>query len=241
MYTTHIENHITELHPAVSIACYRLPFRFCPRSTPGAALRARAIAPAPSEANRTALRTLRTFPSSPPPSPPASRLALFDEPPRSLPNFFISARFALFSDFSVGSNYTKRVRNGGVRRKEPCWRVPCASRRAASFRLRAYGRICPCSPCSLALSRGCVLSPPYARFVRALLGPWPVPVPVPAERVPDFAYVDPHFWPCAPCARPEPPSTGQSPHLMFKAQTCSVLFLPKKKMCRRWRERRRGR
>jgi len=88
------------------IARYRLPFRFCLLSATGADLRASEIAPSPPEANRTALRTLRTF-FSPLPSPPASCLAFFDEP-RPLPNCFIRAKFAPFSastDFSVGSNY----------------------------------------------------------------------------------------------------------------------------------------
>jgi hypothetical protein len=147
------------------IACYRLPFRFCLRSAPGAALRARAIDPSPPEANRTALRTLRTFPSSLPPSLPTSCLALFNELPRPFPNCFISAKFALFSastDFSVGSNYTKHVKNADVVSVE---HIPCASSRAASFRLQVCDRTCPCSLCSLVSSRACVLSPSSAQSV----------------------------------------------------------------------------
>jgi hypothetical protein len=88
------------------LARYRLFFRFCLLSLVGADLRASETAPFPPEANRTALRTLRTF-SSPLPSHPTSCLAFFEEP-RPLPNCFIRSKFALFSastDFSVGSNY----------------------------------------------------------------------------------------------------------------------------------------
>jgi hypothetical protein len=165
------------------------------------------------------------------PAPISSRV-LFDPfrrtaatAPQLLHQRQIRALLRLFRRLEL---HKSAFKNEGVRRKEPCWYVPCASRRAVSFRLRAYGRICPCSLCSLALSRACVLSPPFARFVRALLGPWPVPVPVPAGCVRGFAYVDSHSWPCVPCARREPPSTGQNPHLTFKEQNFSVLFLPKK-------------
>jgi hypothetical protein len=116
MYT-HIQNGLprnslehaswADVVPKQGIACYRLPLCFCFLPAVGAELRASAAPPSPREANRTALRTLRTSFRSPPPppsSPPPWRLTLFDD---ELSSFLISARFALFSastDLSVGSN-----------------------------------------------------------------------------------------------------------------------------------------
>jgi hypothetical protein len=95
-----------DVGPKESITCYRLPFCFCfLLSAVEADLRASAAPPSPREANRTALRTLRTSFPPPTPSSPPPRLALFDDDEFS--SFLISARFALFSastDLSVGSN-----------------------------------------------------------------------------------------------------------------------------------------
>jgi hypothetical protein len=80
------------------IGSYRLPFLLL--SVLEVDLRARATAPSPREAKRTALRTLRILFPSPPPC-----LAFFDDEEPS--SFLISAKFVLLSastDFSVGSN-----------------------------------------------------------------------------------------------------------------------------------------
>jgi hypothetical protein len=180
---------------------YRFPFRFCLPSELD--LRARAAAPWPPEANRTALRTLTTSPV-PAPSPPASLLSFFaDEPP--FPICLMRAIFALLSastGFSIGSNWGAKVMSTyGEVTEENGGRVPCALPRAVFSRRLARGQIYPYSPCLSASSPASGQYPSSA---------CPCPRPQPAWR---SAFAGARSSLCVPSASHGPPSPNHNPRL----------------------------